>query len=322
MSSPTDASPLPSSSGYGPALAQRREALGYASQSALAVRSRSVANRLAPLDLRPISQQTLSRLEDDTDGALFRRARPETLRSLAYLLRWNAADFAEHVGVLIPPVPLLDGDHAEERIQGASLRRAREQLGLSWAQVQSKLARGSSVVPDLRELEELELGLLPLELLPDTVQSQLWRVLGRIPLEAPENEQTGLSAERTVVRPLYPLGSLLPGAAREALAAVTVATAALQDTTILVRAEDEAVQGVRPGDLYFVEPAVPGIRERQVYVVEVKAKPQVRRAIKDAQGTVWFTADGPEWTSQAPVRGADVAVLGWVRLVQPQPREP
>lgn len=94
---------------YGLALQERRELQGFRTQSDLArsVRALHDDGRL-PGDLRPFSQQWLSSLEDDRTGEVIARARPQMIRALAYMLRWTAAEFEEHVGVGIGPVPGFD----------------------------------------------------------------------------------------------------------------------------------------------------------------------------------------------------------------------
>lgn len=94
---------------YGLAIQERREVVGYRTQSDLAraVRALDEQGRL-PGDLRPFSQQWLSSLEDDRTGEVIGGARPRMIRALAYMLRWSAAAFEETVGISIGAVPEFD----------------------------------------------------------------------------------------------------------------------------------------------------------------------------------------------------------------------
>lgn len=94
---------------YGMALEERRENVGYRTQSDLARAVRALEERGdLPDGLRAFSQQWLSNLEDDRTGEAIHSARPRQIRALAYMLKWTAADFEQHVGVPIGSVPVYD----------------------------------------------------------------------------------------------------------------------------------------------------------------------------------------------------------------------
>lgn len=312
-----DAPPPSPATPFGAALVRRREALGYASQSELARRSRKLALLLRGHGLTAISQQTISRLEDDRDGTQFRRARPDTLTTLAYLLRWSAADFGAAVGIRPEPVPLLDVGAAQHQAEGRWFRQAREARGWSVEDTLRHLGKLVHATLDTDELEELELGLFPVAALPEPVRGGLWSLLGWRPDgEAPPPDAA--DAPGPVARPVWPLAALRPGAAAGALRTAWVGAGDLGAATVLVQAEDSAVAGVHPGDALFVEPGVDGLEVGRVYVVEAGGPPVVRRARHDATGALWFTADDGWGT--APLPASAVTVLGRVRLVQPAPR--
>lgn len=91
---------------YGPALQERREVVGYRTQSDLARATRSLEEEgHLPNDLKSFSQQWLSILEDDKNGQHILSARSRQIRALAYMLRWTAKDFEENVGISIGNVP-------------------------------------------------------------------------------------------------------------------------------------------------------------------------------------------------------------------------
>lgn len=94
---------------YGMAIEERRENVGFRTQSDLARAVRALHDRGAlPIELRPFSQQWLSTLEDDRTGEAIHSARPRQIRALAYMLKWTAAEFEQHVGVPIGSVPVYD----------------------------------------------------------------------------------------------------------------------------------------------------------------------------------------------------------------------
>lgn len=127
---------------YGLAIQERREVVGYRTQSDLAraVKALDEQGRL-PSDLRSFSQQWLSSLEDDRTGEVIGSARPRMIRALAYMLRWSAGAFEEAVGISIGtvpefdtpratlatgPVPSVSADAASPEIPNALLEAARE----------------------------------------------------------------------------------------------------------------------------------------------------------------------------------------------------
>lgn len=101
---------------YGEAITERREVLGYRFQPALADASRELEKE-DPDNFKAFSQQTLSRWENDRDGAKLEGSNAKALRTLAYLLEWTSEEFYERVGVPIGPVPQLD-ETMERRIFG------------------------------------------------------------------------------------------------------------------------------------------------------------------------------------------------------------
>lgn len=100
---------------YGLAIQERRELVGYRTQSDLARAIHGLSDRGSlPEDLQTFSQQWLANLEGDRTGETIGSARPRMIRALAYMLKWSAAEFYEAVGVSIGAVPHYD-DPAQAR---------------------------------------------------------------------------------------------------------------------------------------------------------------------------------------------------------------
>lgn len=94
---------------YGLAIQERREVVGYRTQSDLARAVKALESSEAlPADLKSFSQQWLSNLEDDRSGEAILSARSRQIRALSYMLRWSGEDFEREVGVSIGGVPTLD----------------------------------------------------------------------------------------------------------------------------------------------------------------------------------------------------------------------
>lgn len=98
---------------YGRAIEERREFVGYRTQSDLAraVKAKEADGSL-PDELRSFSQQWLSNLEDDRTGEALLSARARQIRALAHMLKWSAAEFEQEVGVAIGSVPGFDAPAA------------------------------------------------------------------------------------------------------------------------------------------------------------------------------------------------------------------
>lgn len=94
---------------YGEAIRERREVVGYTTATACANASVQL-EREDPASFKKFSQSSLSRWELDRTGELIESAHAKSLRTLAYLLDWNAEQFEQHVGVPVSRVPRLDGE--------------------------------------------------------------------------------------------------------------------------------------------------------------------------------------------------------------------
>lgn len=92
---------------YGEAIRERREFVGYSTATACANESVRL-EREDPALFKKFSQSSLSRWELDRTGGLIESAHSKSLRTLAYLLGWNAEQFEWHVGVPVGRVPRLD----------------------------------------------------------------------------------------------------------------------------------------------------------------------------------------------------------------------
>ncbi|MFW8627656.1 hypothetical protein [Deinococcus sp. ME38] len=105
------------------AIQERRELVGYRTQSALAraVRELEKEARL-PGNLKGFSQQWLSGLEDDRNGQTIASAHPQKIRALAYMLRWSAGGFEEMVDVPIGSVPGFDPEPTQIQPQTQSVK--------------------------------------------------------------------------------------------------------------------------------------------------------------------------------------------------------
>ncbi len=95
---------------YGEALMERREVMGYKSQSLLSEASEKL-QREDPDNFKSFSQQSLSRWEKDKTGDKIASGNSKSLRTLAYLLEWGQYDFERNVGVSIGRVPKLDDQY-------------------------------------------------------------------------------------------------------------------------------------------------------------------------------------------------------------------
>lgn len=127
---------------YGLALQERRELMGFRTQSDLARLAKKLhQDGVLPGGLKPFSQQWLSALEDDRTGESIGNARPRMIRALAYLLKWSSDEFREAVGVPIAPVPHFDDEedsrapapalaaHGSDAVISDSLLEAAEMFG-------------------------------------------------------------------------------------------------------------------------------------------------------------------------------------------------
>lgn len=105
---------------YGEALRERREYVGFPTATACALKS-SELERSDPANFKKFSQSSLSRWELDRTGELIEAAHGKSLRTLAYLLKWNRVEFTHNVGVPVGNVPFLDpqprsGDNFLDRV--------------------------------------------------------------------------------------------------------------------------------------------------------------------------------------------------------------
>src|SRR5690606_1843722 len=82
---------------FGEAIYERRDLLGISGPEASALSERYA--RENPAKYARFSQQTLSRWESDRTGAIIAASSPARIRSLAQVLQWTEAEFAEKVGV-------------------------------------------------------------------------------------------------------------------------------------------------------------------------------------------------------------------------------
>lgn len=96
---------------FGEAIRERREWVGYRTATECAAASARLALD-DPVTFKKFSQSSLSRWELDKTGEAIQGAHGKSLRTLAYLLKWSAADFERNVGVPIGKVPYFDDPEA------------------------------------------------------------------------------------------------------------------------------------------------------------------------------------------------------------------
>lgn len=92
---------------FGEAIRERREWVGFTTATDCARASEQLALD-EPTRFKKFSQSSLSRWELDKTGQFIQGAHGMSLRTLAYLLKWNSNEFERHVGVPVGKVPYLD----------------------------------------------------------------------------------------------------------------------------------------------------------------------------------------------------------------------
>lgn len=139
---------------YGQAIKDRREWMGFKSQNDLIMAIPKEV--LISDDLRPFSQQWLSKMERDRDGSVIAGARGQQLRTLAYMLNWTLADMQAmtgvHLGATTGWTRAGSVSPANVHIEiPASLQRAAQQYpALASDRVMRALAAPMAVVSDVR----------------------------------------------------------------------------------------------------------------------------------------------------------------------------
>ncbi|MFA5552854.1 MAG: S24 family peptidase [Trueperaceae bacterium] len=102
---------------YGEAIRERREWVGFSTATDCARASEQLALD-EPTKFKKFSQSSLSRWELDKTGQFIQGAHGMSLRTLAYLLKWNSDEFEQHVGVPVGKVPYLDDSHEQRNDVG------------------------------------------------------------------------------------------------------------------------------------------------------------------------------------------------------------
>lgn len=140
---------------YGEAIRERREYLGFRAQNDLVAAIPEAIKDSE--DLKPFSQQWLSKMECDRDGSVIAGARGQQLRTLAYMLGWTLADMQAMTGVHLGVSNAgwtLAGSVSPANVHieiPASLQRAAQQYpALASDRVMRALAAPMAVVSDVR----------------------------------------------------------------------------------------------------------------------------------------------------------------------------
>lgn len=188
----------PPSLKYGRSIKRRREAVGYPRQTAFVAASAQAHEVLDAHGMAPLSQSTISRFEDDRTGEDLAQARPSTLQTLSFLLRWTAADFGYNVGIPIPAVPVLDDRHDPV---GPLVKKLRLALGKSEEEVVKAVRRRARKF-DLATYHAIEAGASELSAQPLSAREALRQALYLTPDDW--ESVTGLPASEGASTPAPP----------------------------------------------------------------------------------------------------------------------